>query len=106
MKFLFDQDVPDDLRYPLHSLGHEVTLLRDVLPISCTDEEVLHFSTSNKLVLITCNRDDFLSLAHEYEHTGIIISVRRKTRIAERSALIRLIDQAGELGIINNINFA
>ena len=37
---------------------------------------------------------------------GIIVLIRRKTRAAERAALIRLLDKAGETGIRKNINFA
>jgi hypothetical protein len=32
VKFLLDHDVPDDLTYLLHELGHDVVRLRDVLP--------------------------------------------------------------------------
>lgn len=37
MKFLLDQDVPDDLTYLLRELNHEVFRLRDVLPVEATD---------------------------------------------------------------------
>jgi hypothetical protein len=57
-------------------------------------------------VLITCNRDDFQDLAKHQKHSGIIILIRRKTRMAERVALVRLLDTAGVTGIANNINFA
>jgi hypothetical protein len=57
-------------------------------------------------VVVTCNRDDFLALAQSQPHAGIIILIRRKSRVAERSALVRLLDGAGENGIRNNINFA
>jgi hypothetical protein len=57
-------------------------------------------------VLITCNRDDFLKLAEAKTHVGIIVLIRRRTRAAERAALIGLLDKAGELGIRGNINFA
>jgi hypothetical protein len=33
-------------------------------------------------------------------------SIRRKTRAAERAALLRLLERAGESGVKNNINFA
>jgi hypothetical protein len=49
---------------------------------------------------------DYLTLAPSQPHCGIIILIRRKSRVAERAALVRLLDSAGESGIANNINFA
>ncbi|MGH2671335.1 MAG: hypothetical protein ACRDH5_19870 [bacterium] len=54
-------------------------------------------------VLITCNRDDFLTLSGRSRH-GILI--RRRSRALERAALVGLLDRAGEVGIRGNINFA
>jgi predicted nuclease of predicted toxin-antitoxin system len=106
VRFLFDHDVPDDLSYLLLQIGHEVVLLRQVLPPDTPDEAVLRFAHQDRLVLVTCNRDDFLSLAAEHLHSGIIIVIRRRTRVAERAALLRLLERAGETGLVNNINFA
>jgi hypothetical protein len=36
----------------------------------------------------------------------MIIVVRRRTRAAERAALLNLIERAGESGLTANINFA
>src|SRR5438132_5728335 len=56
-------------------------------------------SHENDCVLLTCNRDDFLQLAKHKPHHGIIIVVRRRTRAAERAALFRLLNGAGETGL-------
>ena len=106
MKFLLDHDVPIDISYSLAELGHEVVRLPEVLDHTASDERVLEFASGNACVLITCNRDDFLKLAEGKPHEGIIILIRRRSRAAERAALIRLIDKAGEAGIRRNINFA
>ena len=106
MKFLLDHDVPDDLSFLLIQLGFEVTLLRQALPEDCPDEAVLNFSHDRGCILITCNRDDFLRLARIKPHHGIIIVVRRRTRAAERAALLNLIERAGESGLTANLNFA
>lgn len=106
MKFLLDHDVPDDLSYLLEELSHEVTLLRNVLPEDASDESVLQFAHDSDCVLLTCNRDDFLQLANDKPHHGIIVVIRRRTRAAERAALFRLLDRAGEVGLRDNINFA
>jgi len=71
-----------------------------------SDAEILNHAHSQGWVVITCNRDDYLALARTHPHAGIIILIRRKTRVAERSALVHLLDKAGETGIANNINFA
>ena len=106
MKFLFDHDVPEDLSYLLLQLGHEVSLLRNVLPQDASDAAVLQCAHNNGSLLLTCNRDDFIELAKDKPHRGIIIVIRRKTRAAERTALFRLLEHAGESGLTNNINFA
>ncbi|MEO8621649.1 MAG: DUF5615 family PIN-like protein [bacterium] len=102
----FDHDVPDEFRFSLESLGHVVTRLRFVLPPDSTDAAVLVHAAEEKLVLVSCNRLDFLELAKNAPHHGIILLFRRRTRLAERAALIQLVTQAGEPGIVGNINFA
>lgn len=106
MTFLLDQDVPEDLSYLLKQLGHEVTLLRNALPADTGDDIVLQFAYEHACVLLTCNRNDFLDLATEKPHHGIVIIIRRRTRAAERAALFRLLERAGESGLRNNVNFA
>jgi predicted nuclease of predicted toxin-antitoxin system len=106
VNFLFDHDVPEDLSYLLEQLGHDVTLLRRVLPQDASDECILQLAYDKDCLLLTCNRDDFLQLVEEQPHHGIIIVIRRRTRAAERAALFRLLERAGETGLKNNINFA
>ena len=106
MKFLLDHDVPEDLSYLLEQLGHDVALLRRVLPREASDEAVLQFAYERGCVLLSCNRDDFLRLATEKPHHGIVIIIRRRTRAAERAAMFRLLERAGEAGLHNNVNFA
>ena len=106
MKLLFDHDVPDDTGYGLSAQGHEVSRLRDLIDPQTPDEEVLRYAAQNECVLITCNRDDFLAIAKTISHAGLIILIRRSSRLRERVALIRLLDKAGEDGIRKNINFA
>lgn len=103
---MLDHDVPDDLNYLLQELGNQVSLLRQVLRTDASDATVLQFARDNGCVLITCNRDDFVKLASQGPHHGIIVVVRRRTRAAERAALFRLLERAGETGLHNNINFA
>lgn len=106
MTFLLDQDVPDSIARVVQQAGHEVHRLREMLPVDSPDEAVLAFAHSRGALLVTCNRDDFLSLAKTKPHAGIIVLIRRPTRIAECSAFLRLLQSAGESGLRNNINFA
>ncbi len=106
MNFLLDHDVPDDLTYLLEHLGHRVNRVREVLTGEVSDAAVLDHAYHNDLIVITCNRDDFLQLARERPHHGIIVVIRRRSRAAERAAFLRLIESAGVEGIVNNINFA
>jgi predicted nuclease of predicted toxin-antitoxin system len=96
VRLLFDHDVPDDLSHLLRQLGHEVSLLRQFLPNDASDATVFQFAYDNDFLLVTCNRDDFVDLAKQYPYHGIIIVIRRKTRAAERAALFRLLERAGE----------
>ena len=106
MKFLLDHDVPEDLSYLLEQLDHEVVLLRKALKEDATDEAVLRYAYQQDCVVVTCNRNDFLELAGVQPHHGIVIVIRRRTRAAERAAMFRLLERAGETGIWNNVNFA
>jgi len=80
--------------------------LREVLSTTTSDEEIFQFTVKQELILISCNRDDFLNAAQKMVHAGLIILIRRRSRALERAALVRLLDQAGEAGIKGNINFA
>jgi len=106
VRFLFDHDVPDDTAFSLQALGHEVVRLREVLAVESLDHEVLRFAGAQELVLVTCNRDDFLEAAKSIPHAGLIVLIRRRSRALDRAALVRLLETAGETGIKNNINFA
>jgi hypothetical protein len=55
---------------------------------------------------MTCNRDDFIELAQNQPHHGIVVIIRRRTRAAERAALFRLLERAGETDLKDNINSA
>ena len=92
--------------YLLREAGHSVQFLRDVLEITASDAEVLNYANEHELLVVTCNRDDFLELARSMPHYGIVILIRRRTRLAERAALFHLLQAAGENGLIRNINFA
>lgn len=94
------------MAYGLSAQGHEVFRLRDLIDPQTPDDEVLRYAVQNDYVLITCNRDDFIAAARTIPHAGLIILIRRTSRVRERVALLRLLDKAGDEGIRQNINFA
>ena len=106
MNFFLDHDVPADVGRVLRLKGHSVQRLDEVLPNTTDDVPALRYAASRGMVVITCNRRDFLRLATTEPHAGLIILVRRRTRMAECAAVLRLLQRAGESGIANNINFA
>ena len=90
MRFLLDHDVPDDLTYLLHELGHDVLRLREVLQGAASDSEVLRFAFEHDCLLVTCNRDDFVALAERQSHHGIVVITACLTgRWAYRNATSR-----------------
>ncbi len=106
MRFFLDHDVPEEVARVLAAEGHEITRLRDVLPVRASDTEALAYGAKHHIFVITCNRDDFLKLAVKQDNPGVIILIRRKTRQIECAHLLTLLDRAGESGIAQNINFA
>ena len=106
MTFLLDHDVPADIARVLIQAGHAVHIVKDVLSPTASDEEVFSYAIAHGFVLITCNRDDFLRLARNQDHPGIVILIRRRRRIAECAAVVKLLERAGATGIEGNINFA
>ena len=106
MTFFFDHDVPEDAAFALEAMGHRVIRLREVLPTTAKDDEVFRFANANDYLLVTCNRDDFLSLIGGAPFSGLIVLVRRPRRALERAALVQLIERVGEAGLRGAIHFA
>lgn len=106
MNFLLDHDVPAEIGRVLIQAGQRVVHVSDVLNCEATDSEVFEYAVTQQLVLLTCNRDDFLRLALSRQHRGLVIVIRRRTRIAECAHVLRLLKAAGAGGIVGNINFA
>jgi predicted nuclease of predicted toxin-antitoxin system len=99
VKFFLDHDVPAEVGRVLRQEGHEVIELRQVLPVQTNDAEAFGYAREHDLLLITCNRDDFLALAAHHFNPGMIILVRRRSRHAECGHLLALLSRAGESGL-------
>ena len=106
MTFFPSPYVPDDVAHWLRHRGHAVTCLREVLPVTTPDAEVLAWARTHEAILVTCNRDDFLALRPQGEHPGLVILIRRRTRQAEIAGMQTLLAGAGAQGLANNVTFA
>ena len=80
MKFLLDHDVPAEIAHLLRYWEHNVTALRTVLPVTASDEEVFDHACSQGLILISCNRDHFLTLARRTPDHPALIMVKFQQR--------------------------
>ena len=111
MKFLLDQDVPDEVGQLLRYWKHDAQRLREVLPVTTLDDAIFEFAQRERRILISCNRNHFLKLAREaaikeQPFAGLIILIRRRTRQSECAHLLSLLRWAGESGVSGNINLA
>lgn len=106
MKFLIDEDVAAEIDRSLRQKGHTTLRVAEALGFGTDDVDVWEFASREGLVVITCNRQDFLVLAGTAPATGLIVLNRRRSRQAESAHLLRLIEQAGETGLRGNVNFA
>jgi hypothetical protein len=111
VKFPLDHDVPDEVELLLRHWKHDPQRLRNVLPITTSDEKVFAFAQAREQIIISCNRNHFLKLAREalsqkHPFAGLIILIRRRTRQAECAHLLSLLRRADETGLIGNINLA
>ena len=106
MRFLVDEDVAIEVARALRQAGHEVLLVPEVLGVRTDDVDIWRHAALHRAVVVTCNRQDFLSLAGTQPETGLIVLNRRRTRQAECTCLLGLLAKAGESGLQGNINFA
>lgn len=111
MKSLLDHDVPAQVGHLLCHWGHQAILLKGVLPVTASGEEVFQYAQTERLKIVTCNRGHFLAQAEQAIHAktsfaGLVVLIRRRSRQSECAHLLRLTRKAGESGLTGNINFA
>jgi predicted nuclease of predicted toxin-antitoxin system len=95
VKFLLDHDVPAEIAHLLRYWEHNVTVLRTALPVTASDEEVFGHACSQGLILISCNRDHFLTLARQTrDHPGLIILIRRRNMATRNAPIYRCCSNA------------
>jgi predicted nuclease of predicted toxin-antitoxin system len=91
VRFFLDHDVPAEVARVLRHEEHEVTELREVLPVTASDVDIFQYASDRGLFILTCNRDDFLTLAATHANPGLIVLIRRRSRLAECGNLLTLL---------------
>jgi len=74
-----DEDVTSRLAPALRQRGFEVVAAHEAGLKADDDESHLAYAAEHRMILLTCNRDDFIRLAHRWaadgrQHYGIVIS--------------------------------
>lgn len=57
LRLLLDHNVPVSVAHVFEEHGHDVFLVRDVLPVDSPDPLVATFSEGDGLILVSCDRD-------------------------------------------------
>jgi predicted nuclease of predicted toxin-antitoxin system len=73
-----DEDITGHLAVVLRQRGFDVVAAHEVNLISIDDQIHLAYAAKHQRILLTCNRDDFIRLAHQWatagqQHHGIVI---------------------------------
>jgi predicted nuclease of predicted toxin-antitoxin system len=77
-RFLLDEDLNPTTAEVARGLGVDVVGVHEIDRLGLSDEEQLRFAAAEGRILVTRNRDDFLSLTTEFyrrgdPHCGILI---------------------------------
>jgi predicted nuclease of predicted toxin-antitoxin system len=89
IRFFIDQNVPDSVGIALRNRGHNVTLLREVMPQESPDPLVATTALLNRAVLVTFDRDfdqkrAEMQIGHRHNRLSRIILKCREPEAASR----------------------
>jgi len=85
--------------------GVKVTTARDTGNLGLSDEDQLKYARKNGLVIIT-HDDDFLSLAVDFEHKGIVFVHQQKYSIGDLIRNLKLLwDVVEQKDMKNHVEF-
>ncbi|HEY7293426.1 MAG TPA: DUF5615 family PIN-like protein [Dehalococcoidia bacterium] len=78
MRLYLDEDVPLQVAEPLHAAGFDVLTTRDAGRLQAQDFDQLQFAASERRVLVTRNRDDFVEFTVRFfdegrPHSGVLV---------------------------------
>ena len=111
MKFLLDQNVPDETYRVLAYRGYEVTRLREIIALGATDEAVFAYAQTKDLVIVSSQRQAFVEMAEKAKakrewFNGLIVLTRRRSRQAEAGALMSLLQGTPVYELEGGIHYA
>jgi predicted nuclease of predicted toxin-antitoxin system len=106
VRFFLDHDVPVEVARVLRHEGYEVTELREVLAVRASDVEFFNYACEHGLMLITCHRDDFLSLAAQQSNLVSLSSFVAGVGTLNADICWHCSSALANLGLIRNVNFA
>ena len=77
-RFLLDEDLNPTTAEVARGLGLDVVSVHEIARLGLSDEEQLRFAATERRILVTRNRDDFLTLTTEFyrrgaPHRGVLI---------------------------------
>lgn len=81
MRFLLDEDIPPKAAQAARGLDLDVVSVHELARMGLSDERQLEFAASERRILVTRNRDDFIALTRIFyatgrAHAGILIVTR------------------------------
>ena len=102
MRFYANENFPEPAVSALRALGHDVLTTRDAgnANRAIADPDVLTYATTNKRILVTLNRRNFIRL-HEQsqEHGGIVVChedldfARLARRVHEATSAVQVLER-------------
>lgn len=103
--FYLDESVNVAVADGLRRRGVNVTSPRDVGNLRLSDEDQLKYAIKNNFVIVT-HDVDFLSLAKNYEHKGIVFVHQEKYSIGDLIRRLKLLwDVAEPKDMKNHVEF-
>ncbi len=105
IKFYLDESVNVAIAAGLKRRGVLTTTARDSDTLGLTDVEQLEYATKNSLVIVT-HDDDFLSLAINKRHSGIVYVHQQKYSVGDLIRYLKLLwDVVNSEEMKNHIEF-
>ena len=105
LAFYTDESVNVAVAEGLKRRGVQVISARDADNLGLSDKEQLEYATKKNLVIVT-HDDDFLSMAMEFEHKGIVYVHQQKYSVGDLIRRLKLLwDIAEPKDMVNHVEF-
>lgn len=105
LTFYINESVNVAVGEGLKRRGVKVISARDANNLGLSDKEQLDYATKKNLVIVT-HDDDFLSMAMELEHKGIVYVHQQKYSTGDLIRRLKLLwDIAEQRDIVNHVEF-